>query len=144
MHALRSLVAARHRLFLVLFACALALRLAVPAGWMPVAQADGWVRLALCPGAAPIATQPMAHTMQAMHGGTHEHAPDRHDHDRGDHAPPCAFTGLAFAVALPDLASAPTLLPVAVSSPVTRHVLASIGRGLAAPPPPQTGPPHLA
>jgi hypothetical protein len=140
MDTLRSLMAARHRLFLALFACALALRLAVPAGWMPVAQADGWVRLAICPGAAPAAPPTMAH---AMHGDTHGHAPT-HDHDRGDHAPPCAFTGLALAAALPDLPPAPRLLPVAALPQATGYALVSVGRGLAAPPPPQTGPPLLA
>jgi hypothetical protein len=142
MHALRSLMAARCRLFAAVFACALALRLAVPAGWMPVAQADGWVRLAICPGAAAADPPPMAH---AMHGDAHGHA-SQHDHDRnrGDHAPPCAFTGLALAAALPDLTSAPPALSFAATIQPVRQALVSVGRGLAAPPPPQTGPPSLA
>lgn len=126
---------------MAIFACALALRLAVPAGWMPVAQADGWVRLMLCPGAG---STPMPHSAQAMHGNAHEHAPDRHDQDRGDHAPPCAFIGLAFAAALPDLTPAPTLAPVAAPSSLIYRALVVVGHGLAAPPPPQTGPPLLA
>jgi len=140
MRALRSLTMARYRLFMAIFACALALRLAVPAGWMPVAQADGSVRLALCPGAAPIERESTTH---AAHGHGHEQAPASHDHDRGDHAPPCAFSGLAFAAAVPELAPAPRLLPI-ITPPPAQHALVSIGRGLAAPPPPQTGPPVFA
>ena len=139
MPALRSLTMARHHLLVVIFACALLLRLAVPAGWMPVAQADGRVRLALCPGAAPAASKHMAHVMGQR---AHDHGPA--SHDRGEHAPPCAFTGLALAAALPDVAPAPRLLPIVAPPPAMRRALVSIGSGLAAPPPPQTGPPPLA
>ena len=53
---------------------------------------------------------------------------------------PCAFSGLAMpwtgAESAPDL-----ILPAPVAAPLFLTPLVAIGRGLAAPPPPSTGPP---
>ncbi|HEU4959514.1 MAG TPA: hypothetical protein VFT56_03830 [Sphingomonas sp.] len=134
MHALRSLTVVQRRLLLALFACALVLRIAIPSGWMPVADAGGW-RLTVCDGMGPAAA------MAAMPGmAHHQHAPP--PHDQGDH--PCTFAGLALAVALPDLVPVPVVpAPLAMAPPAVAGLVA-IGRGLAAPPPPATGPPAFA
>jgi hypothetical protein len=64
--------------------------------------------------------------------------------DSGDHqkdkSDVCAFAGLGAAVDSVDgVTSAPQITAVAVSTPITQTPVP--GRGLAAPPPPATGPP---
>lgn len=68
-------------------AAALALRLLVPAGYMPVID-GGHVILAPCPGTAPTPSQARAHTPGGMGHAGHETPP---------HAPEtsCAFADLA-------------------------------------------------
>lgn len=114
-----------------LLALALFVRALVPAGWMPVAGPDG-VHFALCPDQAPV-----AHAAPGHHGGN-DHgqapAPDQ----------PCAFAGLGLAADAPP--PAPVILPAtipAMPAQVLRTAVA-VGRGLAAPPPPATGPPAFA
>lgn len=110
----------------VVLALALALKLLVPQGWMP-----GPGGLVLCPEATPTA-----------HAGIHGGGKEKPGHALPDH--PCAFAGLG-------LAAAPVLPVFTVASPPvilagitpSRYVVA-IGRGLAAPPPPATGPPPFA
>lgn len=117
----------------LVFACALLLRLAVPEGWMPVQNAAGW-QLTMCDGMATDAMPAMA----MDHG---HKAPDS-DHRKSDMGV-CPFAGLGMAMAAPFvppmLAPAPFL---AVAAPLLPGVVA-IGRGLAAPPPPPTGPPSI-
>ena len=55
---LRSGARRPRMLALAVLACALLLRLLVPAGWMPVSDANG-VHLTLCSGTGPM-TMPMA------------------------------------------------------------------------------------
>ncbi|MEN2787090.1 hypothetical protein ABC969_11750 [Sphingomonas qilianensis] len=135
--------------------CVLLARAAVPAGWMPMATADGIV-LAPCSGmgiaALPAAQMPAAMAMPTMAAdmampGVAAHVAHqadnqdkRHPDPAGDH--PCAGAGVSVALAAPliDLLAAPVLLPAA--APVAR-LTPAIGRGLAAPPPPATGPPVL-
>jgi hypothetical protein len=142
--ALRSRPGRPRTIALALLACALALRLLVPAGWMPVADAQG-LHLVLCSGSGPLEL-PSPHVLPAMarmhHAGHAGHAGHDHHHQgMPDH--PCAFTGLGLALAEPVL---PMLAPVAMlgQALVTPFPAAvAIGRGLAAPPPPPTGPPAL-
>lgn len=130
----------------MLLCCALLLRLAIPAGWMPVIDARG-VHLAICPGMAPMPmpmsraiSEPVAHgaaqpAMSGHHRPADEHRAEEH---------PCAFAGLALALAepvAPGVALAP--VPARASAVVPAATGAAIGRGLAAPPPPATGPPIL-
>lgn len=120
----------------LLLVCALALRLLVPAGWMPVADAHG-LHLTLCPGAGPI----MPATPHVMAGMTHPGSAPHHDQASPDHA--CPFAGLSLALDRPT--APPTVAPPRVAPlplPV-RPLAVAIGRGLAAPPPPATGPPLL-
>lgn len=115
----------------VLIALALVVRALVPAGWMPVADGMG-VRLALCPGQAPT-----AHAMPSM-----SHGPEHGGKGLPDH--PCAFAalGLAAGTVPPSLALLPRAVPV--PAPIAQRDEGAIGRGLAAPPPPATGPPAFA
>lgn len=146
MHALRRLSTGHHRLFIALVVMALAVRALVPTGWMVAPGADGIPRLALCSGtgvvalkAATAAEAAMAKAMPGMHHGDggHDGAPSHPDH-------PCAFSGAALASALP-LVDLPTpLAPLAAPVPRLRTLSVAVERGLAAPPPPQTGPPAFA
>ena len=116
-----------------LFALAMLVRVLVPAGWMPVADAAG-SHLALCDGASMIAT-----AMPGMKGA--KHGAPMHHQGPSDH--PCAFAAPAATADTPALAV--PLPPVSmehVARAAPRSV--AIGQGLAAPPPPPTGPPAFA
>jgi hypothetical protein len=113
---------------LLLIAAALLLRLAVPQGWMP--SADGkWITF--CSGMG------IETLWLDSEGQRHDDAPANGE------SSPCAFAGLGAALDVPDQQHA--VRPqfpdyAAVFVPSTRS---AIGHGLAAPPPPQTGPPTL-
>ncbi len=115
------------------------LRLAIPSGWMPVADASG-VRLIICTGMGPTAA-PVVTRKAVMAHGRHQ-MPSGQDHPAGDH--PCPFAGVALALAEPLSAGLefPTRAPATVVAAADTGV--AVGRGLAAPPPPATGPPLLA
>lgn len=125
------------RLMLALFACALFVRALVPAGWMPDASAGG-LRFAICNGTAESSAAAQALFEQAL-----GKADSSKQHDKA--APgnqPCAFAGTALALTTPDLpalAAAPQASEAV--APAIPAVTVAIGRGLAAPPPPATGPP---
>jgi len=117
--------------FALLLGCALLLRALVPTGWMPMAN-DGTLRLVLCSGRQIVVEHPLA----GHHGAGKEERTTSHADQ------PCAFAGLALPwigadsrVDLPVIA-----LGAIAAAPV---FLVAIGRGLAAPPPPATGPPLL-
>ena len=118
-------------LTVLLIAFALALRMWVPAGWMPAPGAHNFAIMP-CPAAEPA---PMAHMGHGSHGG-HQQS---HGKDMGD-----CFAPLLAGVAVPDspiALPAPTAAPVSVQAPVAPDTLA---RGPPAPPPPSTGPPAIA
>lgn len=134
--ALRHLSPLRARLLLALFACAMLARALVPTGWMPIADAQGF-RIVPCSGTGPVVAAPMAHAMAGMHHGKDaDHGSSGADH-------PCAFAGVTPAIDAPMLA-APSPLVVRRAGATPTRTLVSVGRGLAAPPPPQTGPPAFA
>ena len=139
MAPLRTLTATHRRWLLLLFACAMLVRALIPTGWMPIADAQGF-RIVLCSGAGPMtpsATAPMDHAMAGMH---HEKSSDHHSQGP-EH--PCAFAGVTPAIDTPPLAA--PLPPVRIrATPALARALVTIGHGLAAPPPPQTGPPTFA
>lgn len=128
---------------LVLLGLALFLRVLVPSGWMPAS--DGSFTIMLCPADGPV---PAPEAAMAHHGGEHAHAmdqthgsPDQHDSAQID--PDCAFAPLGGALSAPPLLAQldPATSPAA--APALPAYTTSIGRGLAAPPPPSTGPPAL-
>lgn len=140
--------AERHAVGLLL-ALALLVRLLVPTGWMPEIDANG-LRLTWCGSAGPpppAFLAAMAETAErlSLHGGVlePEHGGNQHgDREKPGGDQPCAYAGLAFAAVEP--------VVEALDASVDDHdpalppaMGATVGRGLAAPPPPSTGPPHL-
>ncbi|WP_375285868.1 hypothetical protein [Sphingomonas sp.] len=109
MTPLRSVIRQHSWLAALLLCAALVLRVAVPAGFMPM-QTNGGVRLMLCGGAAPLPPAVRAH---GGHAAMH-HAASAPDHgDHGTDAPKgCAFADLA----VPLLGAAdPVLLASAIA-----------------------------
>jgi hypothetical protein len=109
---------------------AVAMRLVVPSGWMPSVDASG-IKITICSGLG------IVEATIGADGKIHKSSP----HDGIAKDSPCAFASVgaadvAHAVAAP-LLGAPSPLPLALP-----HYL-TIGQGLAAPPPPSTGPPSL-
>ncbi len=116
---------------LPLMLCALLLRIAVPAGWMPGASGNG-TAITICTGTG------IAQAWIDADGKVH----------KGDGKQPgqeqrCAYAVLGTAAlaapGAPDLTSADPARTSLTGAPF--HV--AIGQGLAAPPPPSTGPPSL-
>ena len=112
--------------------CALLMRAWVPAGWMPAGAADGAL-LAPCPAAGPPSVAPDHRFMHHGHSGPASHTGDEHK--------PCAFAGLTLSLLDPPPAALPLAPARADQASPTPRALAAVGRGLAAPPPPATGPP---
>ncbi len=116
-----------------LILCVLIVRMMIPAGWMPTVDGAGYTRITLCTGMG---------TQDAWLDDTGKlHKSDPGKQHQGDS--PCVFAGLGATHDVPVVAmpALPTL-----TSPIVARLLAvtvSIGRGLAAPPPPSTGPPTL-
>jgi hypothetical protein len=125
-------------LAVVLLVCALAMRMLIPSGFMIAPGAHG-ATLVLCPGqgAMPAA---MPHHM-AMPGHDMGKHGDKH-HEKGDNLP-CAFSPVGATANLVSVAH--PLPPAAVSAiaPTLFCIFVQPGLGLAAPPPPKTGPPAL-
>jgi hypothetical protein len=133
-------LASRRLAALLLIAAALLMRIAVPGGWMPDASAHGW-RIIPCSGMAPA-----GHAHPAMAGMANHidagQAPAKHDHASES---PCDFAAAAQAASLPDFVPAPAPgFEARPAVPPARLPDSVPGRGLAAPPPPSTGPPPLA
>jgi hypothetical protein len=136
----------RRVLLLTALLCVLLARVVVPAGWMPMADAGGGFVLAPCSGmgmmavAAPVVTHEPNMHMAAAHQGA-EADGKRHPDPAGDH--PCSGAGVTAALTTPIVG-----LPIAIAlRPATfapSVPLAFVGHGLAAPPPPSTGPPITA
>lgn len=121
---------------LMLLIAALLGQTAAPEGWMPVVATHGGVVMMPCDGMGPNAAMAMM-----MPGGDTSHHKAPHSQS-GDH--PCAAAGIAVVNAPPP----PPHIAMAPASPVDGPALvapdALPGRGLAAPPPPATGPPARA
>jgi len=122
-----------------LIAFALAVRLLVPAGYMPMAGKAG---LEICAEQTPdMASMPGMAAMDGMPGmagkgvGHGKSMPGDHDHD-------CGFGAAVGGIAqLPTLILPALLAPVALPQAFVAQRIMRPGLGLAAPPPPKTGPP---
>ena len=135
-----SVVRSEHRLraiALALVACALALRILIPPGWMPARTGDGWT-ITICTGTGPMRIAMPAGIVKST-SDAHE-APAKHGPAAGDH--PCAFAGATPLFHTPAAAPPPVPMIGPAADPLIRAAAVAIGRGLAAPPPPATGPPH--
>lgn len=125
--------------WLTLLVCVLVGRGISPDGWMPGKTAAGAFAIVACDGMQPAEPMPMAMGMAMDHGVAH-HAPDKSQ----SIGHPCAFAGIGLADAPPPpLAIAAPLAPYTTPAPLVAAAIVP-GRGLAAPPPPATGPPALA
>ena len=114
--------------------CTILLRAAIPAGWMPTIAPDGMMRITLCTGMGVV------DAWIDETGRVH-----RSDPDEGGENPtvdqPCTFSALAAPVTLLSGIVADTFSPHAVAERVFVYPNVAVGLGLAAPPPPQIGPP---
>lgn len=120
--------------WLLLVVALLAIRSVSPEGWMPVAGESGGVEITVCNGQGP------GDAMVLSNDGTLKHkAPAKGQ--AGDH--PCVFAGIGVASAPPAVALPVPVRAAAEAAPAARAETIP-GRGLAAPPPPATGPPALA
>lgn len=119
-------------------------RAAVPAGWMPVFDANG-VQLVLCDGQGPvrIATAQDHAASTGHHGHGQHHAPaKKHDGKSAAASSTCVFAATAglppplkLQLAKPYVATQPLLAQTQSATPPDRRLIA--------PPPPSTGPPAL-
>ncbi len=118
---------------LALLAFVMLLRVLVPAGYMPTTDADGIIRISICTGMGAQAA------FIDRDGKLHKETPGSGHHD----PQPCGFGVLSFGLdATPDIElPAPAIDPDATVLVALQTI--SIGHGLAAPPPPSTGPPSL-
>jgi hypothetical protein len=121
--------------WLLLVVTALLARSIAPEGWMPVVNAAGGIEITVCNGTGPDDAMVLS-----PDGKLHHKIPGKSQ--PGDHA--CAFSGLGIADAPPTLVALalPDFAPE--TTPALDRIDAVPGRGLAAPPPPATGPPSLA
>ncbi len=116
-----------------LVACALALRLIVAPGFMPMAGADG-ITISMCTGQGAVDVRLTGDAARHLSGKSDPAIPG---------AKSCAFAALAVATT-PDLPAA--LAAPALLSPVAAAIIpltAAPHIGVPAPPPPSIGPPAL-
>jgi hypothetical protein len=120
----------KNRFVLMLVVFALAVRMTIPAGWMPSTERS--FALNVCTGIN------MSTVWIDTKGKIHKSDPTKHKSSEHE---PCAYAGLAIAADLAQQSSAVSA-PLKQANIVANHVVhSSVGRGLAAPPPPSTGPP---
>lgn len=137
----------RNAQIVLLLGCALILRALVPAGWMPAAGHGFAIEICAdgANGAEALRFAEVARRQfQERLGPAAPHQRDgsgEQDHAGKDQ--PCTFAGLAMPWTGTE---APVINLPALAAPVLRSAPAAvaIGRGLAAPPPPSTGPPLFA
>jgi len=137
---MRSLLhTSRYRgLAVVLLVCALAMRMLVPSGFMIAPGAHGAI-LVLCPGQGATPAAVPHHMAMPGHDVT-KHGGD-HQGKTADH--PCAFASAGAAADLVSMVHPAAPTTRADFAPALFGVSAQPGLGLAAPPPPKTGPPAL-
>lgn len=130
------------QLWVVLLGLGLLARALVPVGWMPVADDHG-VRLAWCSGwAEPSARASIVTTHHEMSSTGGHGTKGKHGSGKSDHSAPCTFAASALTAPLPPAPATIAFAPM-LSGFGYAFTLVRIGKGLAAPPPPSTGPPHF-
>lgn len=133
-----------HTPWLALIGCALLLRALIPAGWMPTRTVDGVV-LELCSGRMPGGTAPQIDAARALLDQALARTADHRDNSDGAAKDqPCTFAGLTHVAPPPAVIAAPLPPALPAAGLPTPALIAAVGRGLPAPPPPSTGPPLTA
>ncbi|MFN5643646.1 MAG: hypothetical protein RSE16_11650 [Sphingobium sp.] len=115
-----------------LLVAVLATRMLVPAGWMP--STEKAFAITVCTG---IDTQTV---WLSTDGKTHKQDPTKTD--SADHQP-CTFAGGSFTHLPSEGIATSKFAPAQSGVPSFQADSVTIGQGLAAPPPPSTGPPCL-
>lgn len=125
------------RLALAMALVALSLRALVPGGFMATASArSGLPTIVVCTGQGAMEV--------ALDAAGHPVAPDTGEKSQALHHHPCAFAGATVAPE-PSQAALPVIFAaVHQTEAATATIDQRPGLGLAAPPPPKTGPPVLA
>jgi hypothetical protein len=121
-----------NRLLLTIALIGIVFRGLIPMGWMPTGERG--FEITICAGVD-------THTVWLdSKGKLHKQDPSKKDAPKAE---PCAFAALSMATNLAPF-DAPIFSQIGATAP-QRHpgYLVSIGNGLAAPPPPATGPPIL-
>lgn len=118
----------------MLLALSLMARVGVPTGWMPSGERAFAVKI--CAGIE------MQTAWLDRDGKLHKTDPSKKDHE-GENKQDCAFAGLASHAVLGNEGAVALVRPFPFGATVSQPAAASIGNGLAAPPPPATGPPSL-
>ena len=113
-------------------ALVLLFRLLIPAGYMITPAGAGQPALVLCAAASPAAVDPAP---RHGHEGHSDSAPAK------PVDPPCPFAALAAPALPPSPPAAPASPTFADSADAAEAAAGRRGPGLAAPPPPATGPP---
>ena len=134
-----------NRVLLAVLLCVAVLgKILAPTGWMPVAS-QGGLTFMLCSGSGE--TPAWIDGSGRLHIGKQPGGEQRSDHGKSDHQKAkdiCPYAALGAPVALPDLAAIALLDPARLPAASFVPAAVAVGRGLAAPPPPATGPPHSA
>lgn len=118
-----------------LVALAVALRLTVLPGYMTQA-APGAMTVVLCTAQGAV--------IQTVGGDGAVSSPDDQKDERSDKSPVCAFSMAGVALPALDVRIVAAAPPVAGPTLPSSTTSTAPGRGLAAPPPPSTGPPFIA
>ncbi len=128
---------ASRRIALALACAAILLRALIPAGFMPGRSDTGAIAMVVCTGSGAL-------TMVMDRDG--HWSPAKPDHAPGKSQPdhPCAFAAAAAALTQPAGILEPLPAPVAENTALALPAHQRPGLGLAAPPPPTTGPPSAA
>ncbi len=121
---------------------AIAIKIAIPVGYMvaPQALAAGLTPIVLCTAEGNVTAfmdgdgQILAHGEEAL-ANDHQGLPSDHDGSK------CAFAGQGVPLAAPQAASMAVQFEAVVSPTAIQPSFVAPGLGLAAPPPPKTGPP---
>lgn len=127
---------------IVLLVCALAVRVLVPSGYM-LSPTDhgGLPTIMICSGAGPVQMAMPAAMAMAMPGHDIGKTDSQHENKATDH--PCAFAAASAAVDLAALVHPVAAVAATVQPSDLLRLFVRPGLGLAAPPPPKTGPPFL-
>ncbi|MFN7606169.1 MAG: DUF2946 family protein [Hyphomonadaceae bacterium] len=130
------------KLHLLVGLLAIAIKVAIPVGYMvaPQALAAGLTPIVLCTSDGNVTAfmdeggQIVTHGEEAL-ANDHQGLPSDHEGSK------CAFAGQGVPLAAPQAASMPVLFEDVVSVATIQQSFVASGLGLAAPPPPKTGPP---
>ena len=135
----------KHALTFAVLAISMLTSSIVPEGWMPAKASEGTFTVRICSQGLTEAERIHVEALAQAQVDHAMHGVDRHsDDDRQSVGDPCPYSVVANALAVPPVS--PRMAEPIESIEADLPLLASnvgIGMGLAAPPPPSTGPPII-